>query len=189
MVHRDELAGWFGDFEMVEAGEEFESLAGSTWGTPISRQTAEAVERLLREFLLPHIFGFYDVVVDSGRDRDLLRSIGDFILTSDKDRLRPADVTMGVRALRGQAQQKVIEAMSRFCAMGWLEPEEDQRRLGLPPKAWTVVPGLREYFAERGKQAAAARAEAHAILKAGGSRKSGVQAGLKHQAGVNKLVC
>jgi hypothetical protein len=32
------------------------------------------------------------------------------------------------------------------------------------------VPGLREHFVERRKRAQAARAEAHAILKAGGSR-------------------
>ena len=63
--------------------------------------------------------------------------------------------------------------MGRFCAMGWLEPEE--AKPGVPPKAWLVVPGLREHFAERRKQAQEARAEAHAILKAGGSRKPAQQ--------------
>jgi hypothetical protein len=54
--------------------------------------------------------------------------------------------------------------------MGWLEPEKGKP--GVPPKAWVVVAGVREHFAERRKQAQAARAEAHAILKAGGSRRS-----------------
>jgi hypothetical protein len=40
------------------------------------------------------------------------------------------------------------------------------------PKAWLVVAGLREHFAQRRKQAQAGRAEAHAILKAGGSRRA-----------------
>jgi hypothetical protein len=35
-----------------------------------------------------------------------------------------------------------------------------------------VVPGLREHFAARRKQAQEARAEAHAILKAGGTHKT-----------------
>jgi hypothetical protein len=118
------------------------------------------------------MFGLYDVVVNGGQDRDMVRSIGDFILASDKDRLRPSDVTAGVRALRGQPEHKIREWMGRFCAMGWLEPEENQKHPGLPPKAWRVVPGLREHFADRRKQAEAARAEAHAILKAGGSRKA-----------------
>jgi hypothetical protein len=54
--------------------------------------------------------------------------------------------------------------------MDWLTPEETTR--GVLPKAWHVAPGLREHFAERGKLAAAARAKAHAILKAGGDRKT-----------------
>jgi Protein of unknown function (DUF3987) len=135
----------------------------------ISRLTAEATERFLHQYLLPHIFGFYDVVVNGGQDRDMLRSIGDFILSSEKDRLRPSDFTAGVRALRGQPEQKIREWVGRFCAMGWLQPEE--RKLGAPPKAWLVVPKLREHFAERRKNAQAARAEAHAIMKAGGARK------------------
>jgi hypothetical protein len=136
----------------------------------ISRLSAEAAEKIIREFLLPHIFGLYDVVINGGQDRDMLRSIGDFILASPKHRLRPSDFTAGVRALRGQPEQKIREWAGRYSAMGWLEPEEGKP--GVPPKAWVVVPGLRERFAERRKQAEAARAEAHAILKAGGSRRS-----------------
>src|SRR5262249_49527026 len=117
-----------------------------------------------------HIFGLYDVVINGGQDRDMLRSIGDFILAFAKHRLRPSDFTAGVRALRGQPEQKIREWAGRYCAMGWLEPEE--REPGGPPKAWLIVPGLQEHFAERRKQAQAARAEAHSILKAGGSRRS-----------------
>jgi hypothetical protein len=148
-----------------------ESLAkGLNTSTAISRRTAGAAEKLLREFLLPHIFGLYDVVVNGGQDREKLRSIGDFILASNKDRLRPSDITAGIRALRGQPEQKIREWMGRFCAMGWLQPEEEKP--GVPPKAWLVLPGLRDHFAERRSQARAARAEAHAILQAGGTRKS-----------------
>jgi hypothetical protein len=147
-----------------------ESLsAGLNTSTAISRQTAEAAEKALRQFLLPHIFGLYDVVVNGGQDRDMVRSIGDFILASNENRLRPSDMTSGIRTLRGQPEQKIREWAGRFCALGWLQPEEGKP--GVPPKAWLVVPGLREHFAERRKQAQAARAEAHAILKAGGSHR------------------
>jgi len=146
-----------------------ESLSADlTASTAISRRTAEAAEKVVQQFLLPHIFGLYDIVANGGHDRDMLRSIGDFILAFPKDRLRPSDVTSRVRALRGQPEQKIREWMGRFCAMGWLEPEEEKR--GVPPKAWVVQPGLREHFAKRRQEAQDARAEAHAILKAGGSR-------------------
>ena len=149
-----------------------ESLsAGINVSSAISRRTAEAGEKLVREFFLPNCFGFYDVVVNGGQEREKLRSIADFVLTSNKTRLRPSDFTAGVRALRGEPEQKIRDWVGRFCGMDWLVPEED--RPGAPTKAWQVVPGLREHFAERRKQAQAARAEAHAILKAGGSRGSG----------------
>ena len=135
----------------------------------IRRDTAEAAEKLIREFLLPHMVGLYDVVVNGGQDREKLRTIASFILASDKERLRPSDVTTGLRALRGQPDHKVREWVGRFCSMGWLRPE-DTDKPG-PPKAWLVNPGLREHFAEQCKQAQTARAEMRAILKAGGSRK------------------
>lgn len=144
--------------------------AGINISAAISRQTAEAAEKLLHEFLLPHIWGLYDVVVNGGQDREMLRSLGNFILASNKERLRPSDITAGIRALRGQPEQKIREWMGRFCAMGWLQPEEEKP--GVQPKAWLVFSGLRDHFAERRKQAQEARAAAHAILKAGGSRKS-----------------
>jgi hypothetical protein len=58
--------------------------------------------------------------------------------------------------------------VGRFCAMGWLEPEE---RRGAYPRIWNVEPDLREHFTERQKQAEAARAAAYEIMKAGGARK------------------
>jgi hypothetical protein len=132
----------------------------------ISRQTAEAVEKLLYKFLLPHIVAFYDIVVNGGQDREMIRQIANFILAADKDRLRPSDLTAGVRALRGQPEHKIREWAGRFCAMWWLDAEET---IGMPPKAWHVIPGLRAYFAERRRRAQQARALAHAILKAGGT--------------------
>ena len=133
----------------------------------ISRQTAEEAEKLIFEFLLQHIFGLYDVVANGGQDRDTLRAIADFILASTKDRLRPSDFTVGVRRLRTQPANKIVEWVSRFNVMGWLRPEDDKSPT---PKAWLVEPGLRAHFAARRQTAQAARAAAHAILKAGGSR-------------------
>ena len=69
-----------------------------------------------------------------------------------------------------EPEQKISEWVGRFCAMDWLSPEESKP--GVPAKAWQVAPGLRDHFTVRRKQVQAARAEMHAILKAGGSRKA-----------------
>jgi uncharacterized protein DUF3987 len=127
----------------------------------VSRKNAEGAERLIFEFLLQHMVGLYDVIVGGGRDRDIVRMIADFILTSTKDRLVPSDFTSGVRKLRGEPASKVAEWASRFVALGWLWPETD---VGTP-KAWLVTPGLRSFFADRREKAQAGRAAAHQILK------------------------
>ena len=47
-----------------------ESLAnGIHINEAVRRDTAEAAEKLIREFLLPHLVGLYDVVAGGGQDR------------------------------------------------------------------------------------------------------------------------
>jgi Protein of unknown function (DUF3987) len=165
------------DGSPLEMADEFRGLdpteslsAGININTTISRDTAEAAKRLLLQFLLPHAIGLYDVVVNGGQERDKLQSIANFILASDKERLRRSDLSAGVRSLRGEAEQKIREWAGRFCAMDWLSPEEGKP--GVPAVAWLVSPGLRQHFAGQRKQAREAKAEMHAIMKAGGSRRS-----------------
>jgi hypothetical protein len=167
------LKGYFGRIALVlHVAHEYDAMlrgAGLGTGAPIDRVTAESAEKIVREFVLPHMFGLYDVVVNGGKERDTIRNIASFILASDKDRLRLSDFTSGVRSLRGDKQQSISDWAGRFCAMGWLRPENEN---AAQPKAWLVVQGLREHFAERREHARAARAAAHEILKAGGSRRT-----------------
>jgi hypothetical protein len=141
---------------------------GATAVPTISRDTAQAAEKLVFDFLLPHLFGLYDVVANGGQDRDTVRAIADFILAGNKDRLRPSDFGSGVRRLRNQPTNKIADWASRFIAMGWLRSDDEKLTT---PKAWFVEPGLRTHFGARRQAAQAARAAAHAILKAGGSRR------------------
>jgi hypothetical protein len=120
---------------------------GIAVGSAISPGTAKAAKKMTLEFLLPHMIGLYDVVVNGGQEREKLQSIANFILASDKDRLRPSDFTAGVRALRGEPEQKIREWAGRFCSMDWLRPEDDKP--GVPARAWLVSSGLRDYFIVR----------------------------------------
>ncbi len=166
------LKGYYGRIALVlHVAAEHDDLIrgqGSNIGAPISRQVAEAAECVLMDFVLPHILGLYDVIANGGKDRETVRAIAGFILAFEKDRLRPSDFTMGVRKLKGQPQQKIVEWAGRFCAMGWLTPENEAAAV---PKAWIIVRGLREHFAERRKHVKAARAAAHEILRSGGTRR------------------
>jgi len=137
------------------------------FSTDIAEDTAEGAEKLLFNFLLPHVFGVYDVIASGGKHREIIRAIAGFILAEDKNRIRLSDFTAGVRKLRNDSHKEIADCASRFCALGWLRPEDDNAPM---PKAWLVASGLREHFAERRKQVQQARAEAHAILSAGGKR-------------------
>ena len=166
------LKGYYARIALVlHAATEHDSLMRGqipAIGAPIPRQVAEAAERVVMDFLLPHVFGLYDFVANGGKDRETIRAVAGFILGSDKDRLRPSDFTTGVRKLKGEPQHKIMEWAGRFCALGWLKPEDETAAV---PKAWVVIPGLREHFAQRREQVRTARAAAHAILRAGGSRR------------------
>ncbi len=166
------LKGYFGRIALVlhAAAEHDAVIRGqvSTVGAPISRQVAEVAETVLMDFLLPHVLGLYDVIANGGKDRDTVRAVAGFILSFDQDRLRPSDFTSGVRNLRGETQHKIIEWAGRFCALGWLRPEDETSPA---PRAWLIGAGLREHFADRRKQVKAARAAAHEILRAGGTRR------------------
>jgi hypothetical protein len=166
------LKGYFARLALVlhVVGEHSSMIRGRGTGVgpQISRGTAEGAEKLVFDFLLPHMIGLYDVIADGGQDREAIRAIADFILTSSKDRLRPSDFGSGVRKLRKEPLHKIAEWASPFIAMGWLRPEDER---STTPKAWLVEPGLRTRFAARRQAAQAARAAAHEILKAGGSRK------------------
>jgi Protein of unknown function (DUF3987) len=166
------LKGYYARLALVlHVAAEYDAIAGGSYplpAAPISRRIAEDTERVLFKFLLPHIFGLYDSVTSGGQDRDAVRMVAAFIIATNKERLRPSDFTAGVRALRGSPQNKISEWASRFCAMGWLVPENPNLTA---PTAWVVVPGLHQHFAARRAEVQAARAAAHEILRAGGTRK------------------
>jgi hypothetical protein len=166
------LKGYYGRIVLVlHVAAEHEALISGkkpTVDRVIPLRVAEAAERIITDFLLPHIFGLYDVIANGGKERDTVRAVAGFILSFDKDRLRPSDFTTGVRNLRGELQQKIVEWAGRFCALGWLRPEDETSSA---PKAWLVARGLREHFADRRQQVKAARAAAHEILRAGGTRR------------------
>src|ERR1700757_1779722 len=61
--------------------------AGIVWSQLITRRTAEQADKLIRQFLLPHLVGFYDAVVNGGKERDRVRELADFVLSAKSDRL------------------------------------------------------------------------------------------------------
>lgn len=161
-----EFQDWLFDLQLVEGlGESFLSFLGKLNGlvgslalllhlvanpaeapySPVGEQCARSAARILRDFAIPHALELYKASAD-GVDWDHLRSIASYILTSTKERFVVSDFTTGVHALRGQGVWEVNKRISPLVAGGWLTEEADR---GGVVKAWGVLPGLREVFAER----------------------------------------
>lgn len=112
---------------------------------PVSERVVRSAAHLIERFVIPHALEFY-ASVGEGADRQPLQAVASFILTSERERFRPSDFTAGCRSLAGLGLWDLARRISPLVAGGWLIEEYDG---GAVPRAWTVVPGLREGFAAR----------------------------------------
>lgn len=107
-------------------------------------ETVEHVDRIIRDFVLPHAFEFYRTS-EAATDGDRLQRIASWILTTRKERIVSSHLTSGVRLLRGMSLAKVNDCLSPLIAGGWLAPEE----AGPLNNSWNVNERIWKLFAER----------------------------------------
>ena len=85
----------------------------------IGKPLVEKVDRLIREFLIPHAYEFYSVG-EGGSER--LRKLASYVLTCGKNRLRLAEFTNNVWECRGKTVLEINQQVSPLVAGGWLVP-------------------------------------------------------------------
>ena len=123
------------------------------------------VDRLVREFILPHAMEFYAVVEGSMGKGELTKKIASWILTSGKASIATRDLVRNVADLRDMTVMEINEAVSPLVAAGWLEPVEPK----LGPrnnKAWRVDPRVHRDFAERAREEAERKAKLARLMGA-----------------------
>lgn len=104
------------------------------------------VDRIVREFILPHALEFYRGV-ETLTDGDRLKKLASWILTSGKDRIVPSDLAQNVAGFRGLGISEIGQRLSPLVAVGWLSPE------GSDPvaRAWKVEPAVRAQMIDRAR--------------------------------------
>jgi len=110
----------------------------------VSAETVESVDRLIRDFILPHAFEFYRTA-ETITNGDRLQRIASFILISGKSRIVSSDLTTNVRLFRGLTMAEINAQLSPLIAGAWLAPETS----GPQATAWHVNPIIKEMFAEK----------------------------------------
>ena len=96
-------------------------------GSPV----VEKVARLIRDFLLPHAYEFYNT---GEGESERLRKLASYVLTCGKDRLRLAEFTNNVWDCRGKSVLEINQQVSPLVAGAWLVPIEP----GPACRAWNV---------------------------------------------------
>jgi hypothetical protein len=105
----------------------------------------EAVDRLIRDFVLPHALAFYTI---SSSDGDSFRRIASYILTSRKHRIVASDLTRNIAGMKGLSLWDVNQKVSPLIAGGWLAPED----AGPTNRAWIVKPIVFQELAEQARR-------------------------------------
>ena len=89
----------------------------------ITKDTAERVVRLMREFIIPHALHFYlDVAGETTILADA-RSIAGYILAKRVERITFGDLTTNCRPCRKKSRDKVIHMLEPLEMFGWLQRE------------------------------------------------------------------
>ena len=135
----------------------------------IGREVIANVDRLVREFILPHAMEFYAVVEGATGKGELTRKIASWILTSGKDKIGTRDLVMNVADLREATVTKINDAVGPLVAADWLEPADP--KLGPRNKAWKVNSRVHREFAERARTEAERKAKLGELM--GARRKAG----------------
>jgi hypothetical protein len=129
---------------------------------PVTGEAAHAAKRIVDEFIIPHAHAFHSEATAKG-EWDELRALAGYILTSDKLRFTPSDITTNVRSTRGMSSWDIAQKVSPLVAAGWLD--EDRAKGGVL-KGWVMVEGVREVLDSRRQEQAARRREAFEVLAA-----------------------
>jgi hypothetical protein len=125
----------------------------------IADDVVERAGRLMLEYLLPNAYVFYCALPDSGLA--LLRSAAGWLLTKAPTRFTAAHVQRGVAGCSGKPLKFIQNTLDPLVAGGWLEPETEYPT----NRAWMLVDGVREVFAERGKVERERRAALAALVR------------------------
>lgn len=113
----------------------------------IELETVRRVDRLFREFLIPHGLRFFVDVAETKEAPEHAQNIAGLILSQKWDRVIPSDLTRNYAPGKSASRRDMEEWMETLAAFGWVEPEVT--KIGGRVRAWHVNPLVHKAFQER----------------------------------------
>jgi hypothetical protein len=113
----------------------------------ISGKTAECVERLMREYLLPHSMSYYTDILGQESHLEHVRWIAGHILSKKVDRLENREIVQAYKQWRGLQEWVRTRVLATLQELGWIMPAAGQPAVGKkPPTVWDVNPTAHEHY-------------------------------------------
>lgn len=136
------------------------------WEQPdpiITADTANAVAKFMRSFLLPHAMSFYSTTLSLSDDQDQLEAMAGYILAKGLSEVDHRTVQRSVRPGRKLAKWDTRPLFETLAAMNWLASVDDPNKRNGEPR-WIVNQHVHTLFAERAEQEHCRRLQARATI-------------------------
>jgi len=136
----------------------------------VSGDTARRVDRLMRNYLLPHSLAYYTDILGASGDLEHMRWIAGHILSKRLEVITLRDLLQSYKQWRGLDEWRRTRIMQTLEDMGWLVAVGDERRSKRGAHTWAVVMSAHSIFAEKARLEAATRENVRAEIKSMQSR-------------------
>lgn len=115
----------------------------------VSGDTAERVERLMRQYLLPHALAYYTDILGAAGDLEHSRWIAGHVLSKKLTTITHRDLMQAYRQWRGLDDWRRQRITQTLTDMGWLIPVGDERASKRGAHTWAVNPKVHAMFSEK----------------------------------------
>lgn len=166
---KSHLGKWSGLFaRLTLLFHAIECLGRSVYPTTVqvSGDTAAKVDRLMREFLLPHSLAYYTDILGEASDLEHARWIAGHILSKRLQLVTLRDILQAYKQWRGLDEWRRVRIMQTLEDMGWLTPIDDERRSRRGAHTWAVNTRVHTIFATKAQTEAETRERVRQTIKA-----------------------
>ncbi len=128
----------------------------------VTYETAERVDKFMKNFLVPHVACFYSSLGYSD-DYDRIKAVAAHVLAHRLEKVTVRDVQRGTRAMRKISKPDVLPVLQQLVAFNWLAEEQGPRASSDP--IFIVNPYVHHLYSQRGERERIRREGARKVMQ------------------------
>lgn len=155
--HLGKWSGLFARLLLTFHAIECASMQKHPCSVEIHGSTAQRVDRLMRQYLLPHALAYYTDILGAAGDLEHARWIAGHILSKQLHAITQRDIMQAYKQWRGLDQWRQVRVMQTLEDMGWIIAMDDERRTRKGAHTWAVNTKVHEVFRTKAAMEAESR--------------------------------